>query len=249
MEGSILIFKDCILNTFLNISLKGCKGIRFDSEVVNNGIININAKNKFDFLSIEGLLNIGTIEIDWVKNNVKDLIIRGQCGSYLDLAKQFLILKESYNKLGYYDYEDEAYILFKRYQMKNDLKEFLEYNNIFKKIWGLTKYLNKKIVFDYIGEFGMNPIRIGGSMFLVILLFGIIYAFCPYIEFAGTNMHADILSKLYESLYFSGITFLTIGYGDIQPIGLTRILTIIEGFLGLFLMSYFVVAFSRKVIR
>ena len=49
-----------------------------------------------------------------------------------------------------------------------------------------------------------------------------------------------------ESLYFSGITFTTIGYGDIAPIGVTRFIAVIEGFLGVLLISSFLVSLVRR---
>ncbi|MCK5311801.1 MAG: hypothetical protein KAJ62_06810 [Desulfobacteraceae bacterium] len=43
---------------------------------------------------------------------------------------------------------------------------------------------------------------------------------------------------------------MTIGYGDIQPANFSGIiLSGFEGFMGLFLMSYFTVTFVRKVLR
>ncbi|WP_141228290.1 ion channel [Anaeromicrobium sediminis] len=57
-------------------------------------------------------------------------------------------------------------------------------------------------------------------------------------------------SRLWSGIYFSGITFLTIGYGDIAPKDtLTAIFCVLEGFCGIFLMSYFTVAFVRKILR
>ncbi|WFD11315.1 potassium channel family protein [Tepidibacter hydrothermalis] len=54
------------------------------------------------------------------------------------------------------------------------------------------------------------------------------------------------LSKLWDTLYFTIITFTTIGYGDISPIGWLRIVAGIEGFLGVFLTSSFLVALSKR---
>jgi hypothetical protein len=52
-----------------------------------------------------------------------------------------------------------------------------------------------------------------------------------------------------RAFYHSAITFLTIGYGDHYPYGSIRWVSSMEGFFGLFLMSYFTVAFVRKVLR
>ncbi|MBK7710318.1 MAG: hypothetical protein IPJ37_04745 [Bacteroidales bacterium] len=41
----------------------------------------------------------------------------------------------------------------------------------------------------------------------------------------------------------------TIGYGDVYPVGLSRLVSGLEGFMGVFMMSYFTVAFVRKVLR
>jgi hypothetical protein len=59
----------------------------------------------------------------------------------------------------------------------------------------------------------------------------------------------DNLSVFFQSFYHSGITFFTIGYGDVFPQGLSRIVSGVEGFIGVFMMSYFTVAFVRKVLR
>lgn len=52
-----------------------------------------------------------------------------------------------------------------------------------------------------------------------------------------------------EALYVSGITFATIGYGDITPVGMTRFLAIVEGLLGVTLMSAFVVSLVKRYIE
>jgi len=59
----------------------------------------------------------------------------------------------------------------------------------------------------------------------------------------------DQLSPLLQSFYHSAITFFTIGYGDVYPMGVSRIVSGFEGFMGVFMMSYFTVAFVRKVLR
>ncbi len=59
----------------------------------------------------------------------------------------------------------------------------------------------------------------------------------------------DGLSNIQICFYHSAITFLTIGYGDYYPAGISRVISIVEGWSGLFLMSYFTVAFVRKILR
>ena len=59
----------------------------------------------------------------------------------------------------------------------------------------------------------------------------------------------DNMGVLGKSFYHSAITFFTIGYGDHYPVGHIRWLSAIEGWAGVFLMSYFTVAFVRKILR
>jgi hypothetical protein len=59
----------------------------------------------------------------------------------------------------------------------------------------------------------------------------------------------DNLSMFTQSFYHAAITFFTIGYGDTFPTGISRIIAGFEGFMGVFMMSYFTVAFVRKILR
>ena len=52
-----------------------------------------------------------------------------------------------------------------------------------------------------------------------------------------------------ECVYFSVITFTTTGYGDVTPIGIARLLSMLEAFTGQFSISLFVVVFVRKMMR
>jgi hypothetical protein len=58
-----------------------------------------------------------------------------------------------------------------------------------------------------------------------------------------------IRGDFWQALYFSVITFTSVGYGDIQPIGITRAFASIEALLGIFLISLFVFVFCQKMVR
>lgn len=53
-------------------------------------------------------------------------------------------------------------------------------------------------------------------------------------------------AQLIELLYFNFITIITIGYGDLQPIGFGRVLSVAEGILGVGILGLFVAALTAK---
>jgi len=56
------------------------------------------------------------------------------------------------------------------------------------------------------------------------------------------------LSRFWDYLYFSGITFTTIGYGDMRPLASSwaRVLAFGEGFIGVFLIALFTWTLGRR---
>lgn len=134
-----------------------------------------------------------------------------------------------------------------------------------KKTWAHIRYWFQWLVFDKIGLYATDPVRVLVSMFFIYLFFtGVFYGLQFTSEIDPTSGWAknDIISSLFndafdprnlsrlgKAFYHSAITFLTIGYGDYYPSGVARWLSSVEGFIGLFLMSYFTVAFVRKILR
>ncbi|MDK1032710.1 MAG: potassium channel family protein, partial [Planctomycetia bacterium] len=55
--------------------------------------------------------------------------------------------------------------------------------------------------------------------------------------------------RSFTALYFSAITFTTIGYGDWHPEGWARLFAASEGLIGLILIAAFTVILVRKIIR
>ena len=102
------------------------------------------------------------------------------------------------------------------------------------------------------GLYATRPSRVFLSMISVYLLFSGVFMLFISVGFGNiipSSIHPDTLSVLERSLYHSAITFFTIGYGDFYPSGPLRIVCGVEGFVGVFLMAYFTVAFVRKILR
>jgi hypothetical protein len=117
-------------------------------------------------------------------------------------------------------------------------------------LYQYPKYWFKQLLFDKAGLYATSPFRVMITMLTCFLVFSLIYLLLLWQTPADIVASVDEqLSMVARSFYHSAITFLTIGYGDHYPSGVIRWVSALEGFLGLFLMSYFTVAFVRKILR
>jgi uncharacterized protein YjbI with pentapeptide repeats len=202
-------------------------------------------------LRLIGVKNMGKIFISWKNNNTYKLIHSQKNSSFEAKAEQFNLLKESFRANGKYESEDLAYVEFKRNELKAKLFQNKKSGGI-KFISGYFNYYSQNLVFDKIGLFATSPLRVFFSMLIVLSLFSLLYMILPsfvHAEIISSVGDPDNLNLFERSFYHSAITFFTIGYGDFYPSGHVRWLSAVEGWAGVFLMSYFTVAFVRKILR
>jgi hypothetical protein len=74
-------------------------------------------------------------------------------------AEQFRILKENFSRTGKYEDEDEAYIMFKRFEAKSWLTEQQEKGGIAKIVSHIPNGF-QWLVFDKIGLYATSPGRV-----------------------------------------------------------------------------------------
>lgn len=78
---------------------------------------------------------------------------------------------------------------------------------------------------------------------ILIIGFGLVYFILSFSGdvFIDQQKSDDAsLNRLLTSIYFSGVTILTIGYGDVSPVGVVRFLAVIQAMLGYALPSLLV---------
>jgi len=131
----------------------------------------------------------------------------------------------------------------------------------FKK-WIISAFSN--LIYGY-GEEPRNVVTIG---LVIIFIFALLFSFIgigspEFIELKGPIIQEvpgndieiifkgflqnRIIKHFFKSLYFSLITFTTLGYGDLRPLeGCGRMFAGIEAFIGAIMMALFVYTFARR---
>ncbi|RPI42050.1 MAG: two pore domain potassium channel family protein, partial [Bacteroidetes bacterium] len=224
-----------------------CGSIDLSNTIVRD-IIDLNPhefRARVDEISLAGMRLIGRIYLDWKRNEVRRMIYASGNASSRIRAEEFRILKENFKNLGQYNDEDGAYVEFKRNESRAELQEGLEKNKL-NALYQYPLYWFKLILFDRAGLYATSPLRVLGTMLTGFLLFSFLYILLIMLTTADIIPSVnDSLSLVARSFYHSAVTFFTIGYGDHYPYGAIRWISSLEGFAGLFLMSYFTVAVVR----
>ena len=148
---------------------------------------------------------------------------------------------------------------------KSPIKRIIVKFRLFKK-WLFSKKAIKRFnlsVSNYIFQYGENPWYVIRFASIVILIFAVLLNISGIIkgdrtdlilqqikEMQGGNVlkySGPIIGNFLNCLYFSVVTFTTLGYGDFQPLeGWSRFLVSSEALLGAFTMALFVYTFARR---
>jgi len=169
----------------------------------------------------------------------EEMEVRGRMGSerrvngYKDAEGTYRRIKHSLNNEGDYEKAGEFYIR----EMRMKRKRYREQHRLLK--W-LAFWLSA-VVTGY-GEKWRNVVM---SAFAIVLIYAVAYYAVGAISPDGEDYDADFR----ESLYFSVVTFTTLGYGDYAPITEYQLLAVSEAFIGAFTIALFVLVFGRKMMR
>lgn len=175
--------------------------------------------------------------IDLLKLNNKNK------SSYYNIFKTYKSISSVFEKNRLFNYSGEYYYLSKCAERK-----YLK---------GLERL--KSNVFYYTCGYGERPTFALISSLEIVLIFSIIYMFsglCVNERIIHYNL--NILSYLPRKLmymdlidcfYFSLVTFTTVGYGDIFPIGYSVLFSCVEMLLGVTMVGVWTATLARKITR
>jgi ion channel/pentapeptide repeat protein len=121
-------------------------------------------------------------------------------------------------------------------------------------LFSLHRIISKFV--DLFCGYGERPSRVVAFTLVVIGVFSLLFFYSgiqsggQMIAFDSSLGISDNFKYYLSSLYFSVVTYTTLGYGDIAPtLGISRFLAAVEALIGGFTLALFVVVFVKKMTR
>ncbi len=176
---------------------------------------------------------------------------------YSEASLAFKDARVEYEKLGKRDAEDQMYV-----QEKEATRLLLksQSGNLIKQSWFW--------VWKTTSRYGESPLRFIGWLAVIVLFFGLVYmpiipnlvSWWPSrlsITFREYPFHqwsegiiSGFLFNIVTAVYFSAVTFATLGFGDITPISIVgKLSAIAEVLLGYLMFGVLITLVARKMTR
>ncbi len=164
-------------------------------------------------------------------------------------------IKQASQEAGYYQLAGESFYnercahFWRKFRGPN-YDRLSPLQKITKTILG-TRLLPELILGRWLFGYGERPVRVLVASMLIILVCGMFYS-SPYAELSYRADPVPTGWSFMDGLYFSTITFTTLGFGDMYPAyhhQLTRCIAMAEAVSGACLMALFVVALSKRYSR
>ena len=186
--------------------------------------------------------------------------VRFMRGRYGDDETFWRFIKQSCQEAGYYQlagesfYNERCAYFWRRIRGANydDLSALKKFG---KAVWGLRlmpEFVFGRLLFGY----GERPVRVLVASVLIILLcasfFSSSLASVSYRQAGAQEQAETVKPGFMDGLYFSTITFTTLGFGDMYPNSestVTKCVAMTEAMSGACLMALFVVCLSKRFSR
>ncbi|CAB49417.1 potassium channel family protein [Pyrococcus abyssi] len=158
------------------------------------------------------------------------------------LAEVFYrIARTTWEGSGDKENADEYYYLEMLARRKRVIQHYRRGPKTLRKTFKLLEVLFEFLFADLTCKYGTDWKR---PVFLWLSL--VIFAFPLF--YALTNSVTPV-SSLMDYVYFSIVTATTLGYGDLHPIGIGKVIASIEAIFGMFMWAVFLTVFARKYMR
>lgn len=188
---------------------------------------NLSIGNMYRRMCLDGTMFDGTVDMDLDYASVlKGTIVRRMdpdCRLYADGDR--FVDSSTLLSISEAMYRNRKYIESERWYIAYRVRQRYEGN-------GFEKCVS--LAHELVSGFGKSPLRIFVTSVTILMVFSICYFFAGLGDFG-------------DCMYMSGITFFTIGYGEVGAMGaVSKALAITEGGFGLVMMAYLVTVMCNR---
>ena len=166
------------------------------------------------------------------------------------LAEAAKVQRIMYEKIGDREKADVMFVLEMR--AKRKLRK-VSARDPLKKLGNSIYNFFEWAIADVTSRYGTSWIRLISITVLTILLYAFVYWIIVNHLELGDIYHSvspyQPVSDFLTILYYSIVTFTTLGYGDLYPTGIVRAISSLEAFTGAVFMALIVAVISRKWMR
>jgi len=242
LENTIL-FKSCLQSAdMIGANLQNAK--LWSSNLQGAKLLRANLKNAgFNEKTILHDVNLYQCQIDnstlkFADNQLDKKVIQEKNNDYKKAKEVYRNLKNYFRQEGIYNISGEYYYREKLMEAKCNWKDKKYFE------WIFNMFLN------LVAGYGERPLQVLVWWAGIIFGYAVIYYFYNGIYIRIANNIASYNPKFLEALYFSIVTFTTLGFGDLAPKpGFFQIFASFEALLGAIFMAMFIYVFARKMIR
>jgi len=213
----------------LNLKVKNNKGnVSLERAYLENIYLELHLGTDVLIDFTDTLLRNTEIERDQIENH----ILQEENKEFFKAKKIYLLLKNNFHSIGRYSDTSWAY----KKEKDMERKSYFHFKSLHKWLWSCL--LNG--LFGY----GEQPVKVIASAIIIILIFTFLFMSSGI---SDTSIGGFTSKNFLDCVYFSIITFTTLGYGDFRPVeGCGRIFAGTEAFIGALMMALFVYTFARR---
>jgi len=151
----------------------------------------------------------------------------------------------SFEKEGKRDEADRMFVLEMRAKRRARLQNA---RNKFERIKARVHNFVEWLLADLPSEYGTNWVRL--FLFSLLVIIGNAVPYAAWDNFIiGIPETSNVVIRFANALYYSLVTFTTLGYGDMHPTGWLKALSAIEALTGAVFMALIVAVIARKWMR
>jgi hypothetical protein len=173
-----------------------------------------------------------------------------------ELEATYLKAKDGAKKVGDHELASEFFIKEMQYRRERYNDEIEENKDIDRKHRIVLEFKRRiNWLYEKTSGYGEKPRRVLLTAFYIIIAFTYLYPIAGIRQIGNgatqtlsyTLDPIELMNVIAESFYFSSVTFTTLGYGDLQPVGFSHILAMVQSATGALLIALLIFVFGRSV--